>query len=84
MSQTTLPAPSETAASRRIQASSDRQVPTRRISFADPLADLPKHFAADGDLILSHLAVALTSLFPDGEDYFPLRAWSGCARSAFG
>lgn len=70
MSQTTLPAPSETAASRRIQASSDRQVPTRRISFADPLADLPKHFAADGDLILSHLAVALTSLFPDGEDYF--------------
>jgi len=52
------------------QASSDRAVPTRRISFADPLADLPKHFAHDGNLILSHLAAALSSVFPDGEDFF--------------
>ena len=48
----------------------DRTVPTRRISFEESLATLPKHFAADGDLILSHLAAALSSVFPDGEDFF--------------
>lgn len=47
-----------------------RSVPTRRISFDDLLVDLPKHFAADGDLILSHLAANLSSVFPDGEDFF--------------
>lgn len=31
---------------------------------------LPKHFAADGDLILSHLAASLSAVFPDGEDFF--------------
>jgi len=48
----------------------ERKVPTRRISFEEALTDLPKHFAADGDLILSHLAAALSGLFPDGEDFF--------------
>ena len=48
----------------------DRKVPTRRISFEESLQDLPRHFAADGDLILSHLAAALSSVFPDGEDFF--------------
>jgi predicted metal-dependent hydrolase len=48
----------------------DRAVPTRRISFEASLRDLPKHFAADGDLILSHLAASLSSVFPDGEDFF--------------
>ncbi|MGK2947233.1 MAG: metal-dependent hydrolase [Acidimicrobiales bacterium] len=48
----------------------DRIVPTRRMSFEESLVDLPKHFAADGDLILSHLAASLSSLFPDGEDFF--------------
>jgi len=47
-----------------------RKVPTRRISFDEALAELPKHFAADGDPVLSHLAAALSSLFPDGEDFF--------------
>jgi len=47
-----------------------RNIPTRRISFEESLQDLPKHFAADGDLILSHLAAALSSVFPDGEDFF--------------
>ena len=47
-----------------------RKVPTRRISFEESLADLPKHFAVDGDLILSHLAASLSSVFPDGEDFF--------------
>ena len=48
----------------------DRKVPTRRISFEESLQELPRHFAADGDLILSHLASALSSVFPDGEDFF--------------
>src|SRR5687768_13457504 len=47
-----------------------RKVPTRRISFEESLQDVPKHFAADGDLILSHLAASLSSVFPDGEDFF--------------
>jgi uncharacterized protein len=47
-----------------------RKVPTRRISFEEALQDVPKHFAADGDLIASHLAASLSSVFPDGEDFF--------------
>ncbi len=48
----------------------DRTVPARRISFEESLQDLPKHFAADGDLISSHLVAGLSALFPDGEDFF--------------
>ena len=48
----------------------DRTVPTRRISFEESLRDLPQHFAADGDLILSHIAASLSAVFPDGEDFF--------------
>jgi len=47
-----------------------RKVPTRRISFEESLRDLPRHFAADGDLITSHVIAALSSVFPDGEDFF--------------
>jgi len=47
-----------------------RTVPTRRISFEESLQDLPKHYAADGDLIQSHIAANLSSVFPDGEDFF--------------
>src|SRR4051794_11555883 len=48
----------------------DRKVPTRRISFEESLQELPRHFAANGDLILSHLAASLSAVFPDGEDFF--------------
>jgi uncharacterized protein len=48
----------------------ERTVPTRRMSFEESLQDLPKHFAADGDLILSHIAAGLSAVFPDGEDFF--------------
>ena len=48
----------------------ERTIPTRRISFEESLRDLPKHFAADGDLILSHVAAGLSAVFPDGEDFF--------------
>ena len=34
------------------------------------MRDLPRHFAADGDLISGHVIMALSSVFPDGEDYF--------------
>ena len=46
------------------------RVPTRRISFDESLHKIPKHFAADDDLILSHLTACLSGLFPDGEDFF--------------
>lgn len=52
---------------RRVPA---RSVPTRRISFEERLRSVPKHFAADRDLINSHLAASLSSVFPDGEDFF--------------
>src|SRR5919112_5652530 len=48
----------------------DRKVPTRRISFEESLQSIPKHFAADGDLIHSHVAASLSAVFPDGEDFF--------------
>jgi predicted metal-dependent hydrolase len=48
----------------------ERSVPTRRISFEASLRDMPKHFAAGGDIIHSHLAATLSALFPDGEDFF--------------
>ena len=51
-------------------AVSQRKIPTRRISFEESLRDLPRHFAADGDLIGSHVVAALSSVFPDGEDFF--------------
>ncbi len=51
-------------------SNAERSVPTRRISFAASLRDLPKHFAAGGDIIHSHLAAGLSAVFPDGEDFF--------------
>ena len=46
----------------------ERKVPTRRMSFEESIRDLPRHFAADGDLIGPRLAAFLR--VPDGEDYF--------------
>jgi predicted metal-dependent hydrolase len=47
-----------------------RVVPTRRISFEESVAELPRHFAEDGDVVASHLVAVLSSVFPDGEDFF--------------
>ena len=47
-----------------------RKVPTRRMSFEESLQAVPRHFAADGDLVQSHVAAALSGVFPDGEDFF--------------
>src|SRR5947199_6702366 len=46
----------------------DREIPTRRVAL--DFATVPKHFAAGGDLMQSHLAAALSAVFPDGERYF--------------
>ncbi len=46
-----------------------RTVRTRRIAFDYPEAELPKHFAGD-DLVMSHVVAVLSSLFPEGEDFF--------------
>jgi len=51
-------------------AHSHRPVPTRRISFDKSFENVPKYFASDGDLIMSHVIVSLSSVFPDGEDFF--------------
>jgi predicted metal-dependent hydrolase len=45
-------------------------VPVRRVALEPTFEGVPRHFAADGDLILSHLAAALSAVFPDGEDFF--------------
>src|SRR3954469_18515530 len=45
-------------------------VPTRAMEFDPWLDDLPRHFAADGDIVTSHVLAVLSSVFPDGEDYF--------------
>lgn len=47
----------------------ERRVPTRRMSFEQALASIPKHFA-EGDPAMSHFAAVLSATFPEGEDYF--------------
>lgn len=46
-----------------------RSVPTRRIDFAFPEGNLPRHYVG-GDLVMSHVVTVLSSLFPEGEDFF--------------
>src|SRR5438876_8018303 len=53
-----------------IAQSPTRSVPTRHMEFDPWLDDLPDHFAADGDIVMSHVLAVLSSVFPDGEDYF--------------
>ncbi len=47
-----------------------RTVPTRRISFDESLSDVPRFFAGEGDLAMSHIVASLSAVFPDGEDFF--------------
>ena len=66
----TVPPAQRTKAPDGRARAAQRKVPTRRMSFEESLAAVPKHFATDGNIILSHLAAALSSLFPDGEEFF--------------
>lgn len=61
---------SGTAVTAGQSSSPDLKIPARRMTFEESLEHLPKHFAADGDLIASHVIASLSSLFPDGEDFF--------------
>ena len=45
-------------------------VPMRTPDFESWLADVPRHFAKDGDIVMSHILAVLSGVFPDGEDYF--------------
>jgi predicted metal-dependent hydrolase len=45
-------------------------VPVREVEFDRSLDDLPKHFARDNDILGSHVLMVLSSVFPDGEDFF--------------
>lgn len=54
----------------RQSSNPDNVVTTRRVSFEESLQDVPKYFTQGGDLITSHLMAALSSVFPDGEDFF--------------
>jgi len=45
-------------------------VPVREMEFDASLDDLPKYFARDGDILGSHVLTVLSSVFPDGEDFF--------------
>ena len=47
-----------------------RTIPVRRVSFTEPFGDIPKHFARDENIVVSHVAAALSGIFPPGEDYF--------------
>ncbi len=51
-------------------ARGERQVATLGLDLAASWHDLPRHFAADEDLIISHLAATFSSVFPDGEAFF--------------
>lgn len=53
-----------------VAAVPERSVPTRRVSFEESLAKIDRHYALDGDLVPSHFFAALSSMFPDGEDFF--------------
>lgn len=45
-------------------------IPTRVMEFEEQFRDMPKHFADGGDIVMSHILATLSSVFPDGEDYF--------------
>jgi hypothetical protein len=45
-------------------------VPMRPMQFEEWFQDVPKYFAADGDIVMSHVLAVLSSVFPDGEDFF--------------
>ncbi|HBX79080.1 MAG TPA: metal-dependent hydrolase [Acidimicrobiaceae bacterium] len=50
-------------------SSQDRKIPVRNVAFEESLHGLRKNFS-DGDLIMSHIVASMSSLFPDGEEFF--------------
>ncbi|MDL4816002.1 metal-dependent hydrolase [Actinomadura opuntiae] len=46
-----------------------RTVRARRVQFEYPEGRLPRHYMND-DLVMSHIVTVLSSVFPEGEDFF--------------
>jgi uncharacterized protein len=46
-----------------------KRITTRRVEFEYPEGEIPRHYM-DGDLVMSHVVTVLSSLFPEGEDFF--------------
>jgi uncharacterized protein len=53
-----------------MQTTPSEAVPTRSPDFTSRVDQVPRHFAADGDIVMSHILAVLSGVFPDGEDYF--------------
>lgn len=48
----------------------ERRIPTRRISLAETLRDLPHTYAGEDEVLMSHILAAFSAVIPDGEEYF--------------
>ena len=48
----------------------DLVVATRRMAFEEELGSVPRHFAGDGNVALSHFWTILSAVFPEGEEFF--------------
>jgi uncharacterized protein len=46
------------------------EVPVRTMDFEAWVADMPKYFAENGDIVMSHVLTVLSSTFPEGENFF--------------
>lgn len=51
-------------------SSPDHRFPTRRMDFEEHIKQLPKHYAEDGDVVISHFWAWLSATFPEGEEFF--------------
>lgn len=58
--------PSEPSAS----VVTERRIPTRRISLAQSLQDMPHTYAGEDEVLMSHILSAFSGVIPDGEEYF--------------
>jgi uncharacterized protein len=54
----------------RERAGGTVEVPIRPMEFERWVANLPKYFADDGDIVMSHVLTVLSSTFPEGEKFF--------------
>jgi len=54
----------------RQRSAGSAEVPVRPMEFRKWVADLPKYFAEDGDIVMSHVLTVLSSTFPEGEKFF--------------
>lgn len=61
---------SEAATLDRQTSDPDRVIKVRHPDFDAMLAELPRSFTADDDVISAHLLAVLSGLFPDGEEMF--------------